>query len=116
MRFPWLARRQMTLLMGALAFLGCCVVYYALSHAAGCAADIKGGAWGDPARARELEYLSLLPGLGALALATAAPLNYLHKSVAVRATVAVLSFVAVGSALLVGGIGAEFNASHTCSA
>lgn len=101
--------------MGALAFLGCCVAYYALSYAAGCVADIKGGAWGDPGRAQELEYLSLLPGLGALVLATAAPLNYLRKSVAVRATVAVLSFVAVGSALLVGGIGAEFNATHTCS-
>lgn len=75
----------------------------------------KGGAWGDPARAQELEYLSLLPGLGALALATATPLNYPRKSVAVRATLTVLSFVAVGSALLVGGIGAEFNGSHTCS-
>ena len=91
-------------------------MYYSLSSAAGCAADLKGGTWGDPVRALELESLSLLPGLAALALAVTAPFIYLRKTIAFRASLAVVAFVAVGASLLLGGIEVEFSASHECSA
>lgn len=116
MKDKWLTRRRLTLLIGALVFLGSCAAYYSLSSAAGCAADLKGGTWGDPARALELESMALVPGLAALTLVVTAPFVYLRNAIAVRALLAVVVFSVVAAALFFAGIEAEFNASHECSA
>lgn len=105
----------MTVLFGTLFFVACCAVYYWLSSAAGCAADLKGGTWGDPARALELESFSLLPLITALALAVIAPFVCLRNSLLLRASLAVVAFVVVGGGLLLGGISTAFDASHECS-
>lgn len=103
------------MLGGALLFLASATSYYWLSAAAGCAADLKGGTWGDPARALELESFSLVPASIAIALATAAPFIYLRKALVFRVSLAVVAFVLVGALLLLGGINAAFTASHECS-
>ena len=106
----------LTMLGGVLLFLASCALYYWFSSAAGCAADLKGGIWGDPARALELESLSLVPALTAMTLAAAVPFICLRRALALRVSLAVLLFVFVGAVLFLGGINAEYIASHECSA
>ncbi len=115
MQGRWLAPRRLMMLGGVLLFLASSALYYWLSSAAGCVADLKGGTWGDPARALELESLSLVPALTAMTLAAAVPFIYLRRALALRVSLAVLTFVFVGAVLFLGGINAEFNASHKCS-
>ena len=52
-------RVRLTVLASALACLAAFVAALSLSYKAGCAADLKGGTWGDPFRALQFENWSV---------------------------------------------------------
>ncbi|WP_098495019.1 hypothetical protein [Collimonas sp. PA-H2] len=88
--------------------------YLWLLYSAGCAGDAKGGSYGDPVRALQLESYALVPFLFALFTGTALPFMFGTYGLAGRSVVAAIFFVFVGAAFIFLGIQIEFWGIDAC--
>lgn len=89
-------------------------VYLWLSYSAGCAGDTKGGSYGDPVHALQLESYSLVPFLFALLTVAALPLVFGRRGLASRSVVAAIFFVFVGATFIFLGIQIESWGIESC--
>ncbi len=77
---------------------------------------MKGGVAGNRAGALELESLSSVPLLSAIAIIASAPFLFLRTSLGVRTCVAVVSCFVLGIVLIAMGMEIELGASQRCFA
>jgi hypothetical protein len=88
--------------------------YLWLSYSAGCAGDTKGGSYGDPVRALQIEGYSLASFLCALFAGTAIPLVFGTGNLVGRSVIAAIFFMFVGAAFIFLGIRIEFLGVQSC--